>query len=214
MALTIAVAQLKGGAGKTTLACQLAAAFAHKGFDVAGFDLDPQASFVNWSRRRSGRDNATPIEIIGLGRFGLSAALWGARRKADIIIIDTPPRAGEEVKDAVRRADLAVAPMQLSPLDLDASIPTARLIGGLEKTAMFVINRAPPRARVADIIRAEIKRQGLQLASAELGSRAAYSESLALGLGVIESAPSSLAAREISALAAEIAESVALSRAA
>ena len=204
MALTITITQRKGGAGKTTLSCQLAAALAKTGFRVCGLDLDEQGSFSNWARRRSRRDNAPDVELHHIGLFNLSTALWGVRSRADVVLIDTPPRSDGIVKEAVRAADLAIVPLQLSPLDLDATMPTARLIGAEGTPTLFVVNRAPPRARVADIIRAEIKRQGLELAASELGNRAAFSESLALGYGVVESAPTSRAAHEIRALAAEI----------
>ncbi len=206
MAFIIAIAQRKGGAGKTTLACQLAAAFAAEGRRVCGFDLDEQGSFLSWGKRRAIRNDVAPVEVRSVGKFGLSTALWGARDEADIVILDTPPSVDLIVRQAVRAADLAATPLQLSQLDLDAVMPTAALIGEEGKTPYFIINRAPPRARIADLIRAEIRKHNLPLAAAELGNRAAFSESLASGRGVVESAPSSPAAAEIRALAAEIAE--------
>lgn len=206
MAFIIAIAQRKGGAGKTTLACQLSAAFAASGVRVAGLDLDEQGSFTDWGKRREARRDVAPVPVRTAGKFGLSTALWGAREEADIVIIDTPPSVDLIVRQAVRAADLIVTPLQLSQLDLDAVMPTAALIGEEGKAPFFVINRAPPRARIADLIRAEIKKHKLPLASVELGNRAAFSESLASGRGVVETAPSSPAAIEIRALAADIAE--------
>lgn len=205
MAFIIAIAQRKGGAGKTTLACQLAATFAAAGANVYGVDCDEQGSFHIWGKRRAARDDVAPIEIDHPGAFGLSVALRAARHDEDgVAIIDTPPTVDLAVRQAVRAADLVLTPLQLSPLDLDATMPTATLIGRERKTPFFIVNRAPPRARIADLIRKEIKKHALPLAKTELGNRAAYSESLATGRGVVETAPSSRAAEEIRALAGEI----------
>jgi chromosome partitioning protein len=48
----LTIAQQKGGAGKTTLAVQLAVAFSAAGKRVALVDIDPQASIVDWYRLR------------------------------------------------------------------------------------------------------------------------------------------------------------------
>ena len=46
--LVIAIAQRKGGAGKTTVAAQLATVWARQGARVALLDIDPQASLAAW----------------------------------------------------------------------------------------------------------------------------------------------------------------------
>jgi CO dehydrogenase nickel-insertion accessory protein CooC1 len=46
--LVITIAQRKGGAGKTTLAAQLAVAWARRGGRVAALDVDPQGSLPGW----------------------------------------------------------------------------------------------------------------------------------------------------------------------
>ena len=205
MALVITIAQRKGGAGKTTLACQLAAALAQDGARVVGVDMDEQASFSSWLENRP--DDAAPMEMVGArsaaGRTA-SGLLIGAKRGADYVIVDTPPSTHYSVKSAIREADIVLTPIQLSPIDLEATYPTAQLIGDANARALFVINRAPPRAKIADRIRDESLKSGLPLARAELGNRAVYAESFAAGLGVTEFAPSSKAAHELTALLHEV----------
>lgn len=208
MAFVITIAQRKGGAGKTTLACQLAAACAVAGRNVCGVDLDEQGSFLEWGERRAQRKNALPIGVLRVGLFGLSTTMWRLQQTADVIIIDTPPNVGADVRQAVRVSDLVLTPLQLSPLDLSATMPTAKLIGEEGGTPLFVVNRTPPRARIADAIRDEIQKSGLPLAKTELGNRTAFSESLASGRGVAETAPKSAAGKEVRAIADEIAESM------
>lgn len=206
MTYVIAIAQRKGGAGKTTLTCQLAAALIEDGFSVFGVDADPQGSFRDWARRRAANDRAlASIDCVEASGFAIGAAIRRARGAVDYVLIDTAPMIDSNIRNALRSADLVLTPLQLSPLDLDATMPTARLVGETGRPVMFVVNRAPSRARIADAIRAEIRKHKLPLAEAELGNRAAFSESLANGLGVVETAPSGKAAAEIRALKEEVA---------
>ena len=204
MAIVLTIAQRKGGSGKSTLACQLAAALTSMGYDVHGVDADEQASFSEWGARRNNRDETPTVSISAATNFSVVSAIRRARASADYVLVDTPPTTDLVVKQAIRAADIVLTPLQLSPLDLEATMPTAALVGREGKSPLFVINRAPPRARIADKIRAEIMKHQLPLAKSELGNRAAFSESLASGRGVVESAPSSTAAAEINALAQEI----------
>lgn len=208
MAFVIAIAQRKGGAGKTTLACQLSAAFLGNGLSVVAIDTDEQASLSNWATARKARLDALHQEeaFAALQATGYSVAstIRRAERTADIVLIDTPPTTDRTVARALAGANLVLSPLQLSPLDLEASIPTARLISEANTPAKFVINRAPPRARIADLIRSQIKQHALPTAKTELGNRAVYQESLATGKGVLEVAGAAQAKAEINALTREI----------
>ncbi|MEX0645470.1 MAG: ParA family protein, partial [Parvularculaceae bacterium] len=202
MGYVITIAQRKGGAGKTTLACQLAAALLEIGYRVGAIDLDDQKSFAYWARLRRERLAEEPrFRLDAPSSYSLGAALRAHRASSDFVIIDTAPIADFAVKRAVREADLVLVPLQLTPLDLDATLPTASLIGGEGRAARFFINRAPPRARIADFIREQIKKQGLPMLEVEFGARAAFAESIAKGAGVVETAPSSQAADEARRLA-------------
>ncbi len=203
MAFIITVAQRKGGAGKTTLCCQLTAAFIARGVNVAAMDLDDQHSFSHWAAVREERLGALDFGLDSAKGFAISSSVRRARH-ADVVIIDTPPTIDSTVTRAVGVADLVLAPLQLTSLDLDASLPTARMIGQARKEALFVINRAPPRARIADQIREKIIEHGLPVAKTALGNRSAYAETLATGRSVAETARTSPAALEIEALTVEL----------
>lgn len=204
MTFIVAIAQRKGGAGKTTLACQLASAFLLKGERVLGVDLDPQLSFSTWAAARAiSLPKEKAFRIASGAAHSLAQILRGAGED-EITLIDTPPTIDPAVQRAIRAADLVVTPLQLSPLDLAASLPTAQAIGEAGRPFLFVVNRAPPRGRAADGIRAKLKRYRLPVASVEIGNRAIYADSIGQGLGVVECAPRSAAATEMRALAGEI----------
>ncbi|MBT8141949.1 MAG: ParA family protein [Gammaproteobacteria bacterium] len=112
----ILVINPKGGSGKSTVATNLAAHYAHKVDDVALVDFDSQASSLDWLERRSERYP----EIVGLA--GFEDGMRGVNRGTDIVIIDAPARTHKtELTDLVNRAETIVIPVQPSPIDMDAT---------------------------------------------------------------------------------------------
>ena len=63
VAQVITVAQQKGGAGKTTMAAHLAAAWAGYGLKVAVIDVDPQGSLSQWYELREKQEGLSPMTI-------------------------------------------------------------------------------------------------------------------------------------------------------
>ena len=82
---------------------------------------------------------------------------------------------------------------------------TLRLARDEGRLILAVLNRVPSRSSLIETVIAELARDGVAVAEARLGGRVAFAQAMAHGRGVVESAPSSLAAAEIAALAAEIA---------
>jgi chromosome partitioning protein len=206
----IAIAQQKGGAGKTTLAAHLALAWAatHR---VAVVDIDPQASLASWfrlRRERLGKAGAA-IEVAALGGWRVAGEVERQAKAHDIVLIDSAPHAETEARIAVRAADLVLVPVQPSPMDVWATRPTLELARQERVAALLVLNRVPARANLTEAMTALIAELGAPLAAAQIGNRVALAAALAEGKGILESAPASRAAQEIAALAAEVLEKVA-----
>ena len=204
--LVVTIAQRKGGAGKTTLAAQLAVAWAGQGFRVAGLDIDPQGSLATWVGLRRGRlgEEAIGFEFGALP--GWRAAQWieERARAADLVVIDCPPHAETEAQIAVRAAGLVLIPVQPSPLDLWATEKTLKMVRDERRRPLAVLTRVSPRSGLTDHIAAELTRSGAPVAATRIGNRIALVRAMMSGLGVVESAGTSQAATEIAALADEV----------
>lgn len=203
------VAQQKGGAGKTTLVAHLAIAWMQLGYRVASVDIDPQGSLTHWFEVRNeatgGAPGFTHTQITG---WRTQAEVERLTRDHDVVVIDSPPHAQTEARIAVRTASLVIAPVQPSPMDLWAVQPTIDLAKQEKRRLFLVLNRVPPRTRLADEligkVRDLIDRPDVDLAEAQIGNRTAYAGTLLTGLSVTEAARRTQAAAEMQTLATEI----------
>ena len=202
MAFIIAVAQQKGGAGKSTLASNLAVALLQGGKRVALLDTDPQASLTRWHGLRS--TDATTLIFEAPSGWRVTGALDKLKRGTDFIVMDTPPHADTDSKIAIRAADLVLIPLQASLPDLWASEATIALAESEKRLHRLVLNRLPSAGRMRDVVMEELARRKAPVMAETLGNRTAYAAAFALGQGVTESAPRSPAADEIRALAAAL----------
>ena len=208
MTAVVAVAQRKGGSGKTTLVAHLGVTWAAAGHSVALIDTDPQGSLATWYQRRA--------ERLGPGRVGLDCAAvtgWRAAgeilrhaRDRDIVLIDCPGNAEAEVRTTIRAAGLVLVPVQPSPPDVWATLPTLEMAQQEGVPALLVLNRVPARASLTAAMRARLAAYDVGLASIGIGNRTALAAAFAEGWGIVESGPGSIAASEIAALAAEVIE--------
>jgi chromosome partitioning protein len=199
----ITIAQQKGGAGKTTLAAQLAVAWARRGLRLALIDTDPQGSLAAWAELRRARGELG-FDFAALPGWRAAERIATAAREADLVLVDSPPHAEAEARIAVRSADLVLVPVQPSPLDHWATGATVRLAQAEGRTTLAVLNRVPARSSLVDDIVAALARDGIATAGARLGNRAAFVQAMAQGRGVVETAPAKPAAVEVAALAEEL----------
>ena len=85
---TIAILSQKGGAGKTTLAINLAGAAEAAGHQVVIIDLDPQASAKAWYDRR-GKEH--PVVVSAQAAALAEVLATAATHGAGYAFIDTAP---------------------------------------------------------------------------------------------------------------------------
>jgi chromosome partitioning protein len=204
MAVVITVAQQKGGAGKTTVAANLAAALAADR-RVAVLDIDPQRSLARWHALRAA-GKAVPVTFSDTSGWRLAREIDRLRGTHDVLIVDSPPQLDTDARLAIRAADLVLVPVQPSPPDLWAAQGTLALADGERRAARILLNRAPASGRLRAAVEAEIAAAGHDTFASVLGNRAAFAAAFAQGKGVTETSPRSTAAAELRSLLAELGE--------
>ncbi len=198
----ITVAQQKGGSGKTTIAVNLAVAFARAGQQVALLDTDPQGSLGRWFMAR--RDG-------GLEDFGFStASAWGVsyecdklRKSFDYVIVDTPPKVDADLRPALRESDLVIVPVAASQVDVWATESVLDLARREKRPVLMVLNRVKQGTRVMDEVARALDEFDAPRSETSIGNRVAYAETLGLGKGVLERGKGAWSA-EIEGLAREV----------
>jgi len=189
----ISIVSQKGGAGKTTLAINLAVTAVAQGARVTIFDLDPQATAATWGDRRQ----AEAPRIISAQAARLPQLLKQVDAGTDWVFIDTPPAISNTTLAAVKVANHILVPCRAAIFDLDTLGATLELVRIVQREAIVVLNAAPHRGPDAKEARTVIANCGAAIAPVTLGHRAAFQHAATVGLGVIEYEPSGKAASEV-----------------
>lgn len=208
----IAVANQKGGSGKTTLAMHLAGSLARRGGRVLVVDADPQGTATRWAATAP---DERPFPAVVMG---LSAARGKVHREVQKLIgdyahilIDCPPAADSPVpQSALLIADLALVPVVPSPPDLWAAVGIRQVIenagdinDGLQ--SRLVMNMCLPQTAIARDAMEILPEFGIGVCRATIKLRTAYRQAALDGQTVHDGGSRAAAAvEEVEALTAEV----------
>lgn len=124
----ITIANQKGGSGKTTLAINLACAFAknfaEEGYKIMIADADAQGSASDWFNARCVENDN--INVVNISRSIKSVRNLGA----DIVIVDTQASFSQATAELLTLSDIVLVTAKPSPMDLWASI---EILSAVEK---------------------------------------------------------------------------------
>lgn len=140
----IALAQQKGGVGKSALAINLAGAVIATGKTAVIVDLDPQGTAKRWRDRRQEDD----IRVVVADANRLDSVLSTLEKTTDWVFIDLPGRQDAVVVGgAMKRADLVLIPARPLDVDIEAAAETVKSAQRLNRKYAFVMNIASGEAR-------------------------------------------------------------------
>jgi chromosome partitioning protein len=185
--LKVLVASSKGGAGKSTVATNLAAYYSVDGKNTVLVDADRQGSSLRWSGKRALHANAV-LGLPGLRRDWHRQVPDDAQR---VIIDSAAGIRASDVADYLDHVDVIVVPVLPSAIDLEATEPFLAEIAELPrikrgKVAVGVIaNRLKPWTNASQLAIEEMKAFPFPVV-AELRDTQGYVLANALGKSIFD----------------------------
>jgi chromosome partitioning protein len=193
--MILAVGNIKGGVGKTTLAINLAITRASNGQDVLLVDGDEQHTAVTFTELRAERLGQPGYTAVSLQGAALRTQVRQLSTKYDDIIIDVGGRDTGSLRAALTVADTLLVPVQPRSFDIWAIEPMAELVAEAREIngklrAVVVLNAADAQGHDNEEAASVLSEaQGLELLKVTIGRRKAFPNAAAGGRAVIEHMP-------------------------
>jgi len=189
---SIMVINQKGGSGKTTIAINLAAYCAQRGYETTLIDLDPQESSTEWLRVRP----ISKSKINGSKQFNKTLK----KGKNRVVIYDVPAAIhGSRLENYIKKADMVVVPVMPSPIDMRAArefIQRVRSMGPVIRNRIkvgLVANRCRAYTNIfSELDSYLLKEKGFKYITA-FRDNINYIKSARTGLGIFEMGESAAA---------------------
>jgi chromosome partitioning protein len=211
--VVVAVVNLKGGCGKSTIAVNLACELASDGDSVLLLDNDSQGTSRHWCShgRLPIRGEAMPLENDLDGERLVSAVAASRQR---YVVLDAPAHVGAATQAAGRIADLVLIPVTASGVDLLATEAAVELIrqarvnrrSGAPR-CLIVPSKIDRRTDAGRQIEEQLRSFGESIGPT-VHQRTAFVEAFAAGEWIGAYAPQSSAHYDITSLAVAVKRSL------
>ncbi len=206
----VAVANSKGGVGKSTLATNLAVEGAVAGLEALLVDTDPQASSAVFAATR---DQARPsVRVLQMTQPILHRELPELTEPYDLAVIDTGARETRTFRSALAASDSVLVPVTPSAYDIWALEDVFTVIDELSATRALrtwvLLNQVVSHTRVEqeaiEALKELTAEQDATLLDTRIRARVAWRMAASEGLAVTEYQPNGMAAAELRLLWTEL----------
>ena len=209
----IGIIQVKGGAGRSTIATNLAGELAKIGQTVLIDGDMPQGTSASWYaiREQAGKAGGTDTNLVADTAADHRELVKKAEqyaKTADFIVLDGPPRIAEMTRAILMLSDLCLVPVGASVAEIWSTADLLAIIEQAKKVKAIDARMVWTRHRSFTNLAKELSEQatvelGLPILKTSLSLRVAYPEALGAGLTVAE-LPDQNARMELRFLIAEI----------
>lgn len=179
----VAIISQKGGAGKTTLAVNLAVEAERNNLSTLLIDLDPQSSSTEWSDIRK-KDYPTVMSCHASRMLKLIEK--AEANNADYTFIDTAPHSENSALEAAKIADIVLIPCRAGILDIKAIQSSLNICNLAGTKSLVILNAIPSQVAIAEEAKEAIKMIGGKVCQYYIGQRIIFSHAMTVGLGVVE----------------------------
>jgi chromosome partitioning protein len=202
----------KGGAGKSTIACNLAVFLASQEQDVLLLDADPQKTSATWVYRRNLISDQNLPKIHCAEKTGdIYNTALDLSKRYKFVIIDSGGRDSKELRSALIACDVFYTPIKPSQIDIDTLGKMNELVENaltLNKNlkSVAMITHSPTNPNMDDKKETEeILKKMPNFASSNIAItyRSSYWRTMGRGLSVLEYTDDK-AKNEILSLGAEV----------
>lgn len=206
--MVLSTINLKGGVGKTTIAVNLAVAFANRGKKVCIIDTDSeQLSSVKWSGQRDDAMVRVAVSAVSAEKLVREASEYA--KMYDLVILDGAPQLGKLANSTLIASDVVIVPITASALDfwaMENFLERFQEAKNLKESlqAFILLNRYSSARNVSkEILDVLNEFPEIGKLQSTIGDRVAYNEIITQGVGVVEYKDPK-AKREMEALASEL----------
>ena len=203
----LAIASIKGGVGKSTLAACLATHWLQAGQRVAVLDTDPNRTLSRWHGMGASLTAATLVTEAD--EHHILPRIGELRTEHDYTLVDCAGFGNQAMLFAIGGADLVLIPVMADEASIYEAMRTRRLV----QSASTLARRPIPartlltrvkRSRVVQHARSQLEKLGAEPLPIQLSDRSVFQEASFFGSSPSHTAPSSAAAEEVRAAAEAI----------